>query len=53
MKQEYTKPKLEMLGEVRDLTAATGSPFQTDVPNGTPANPSLPGFGVLGSGGHR
>ena len=53
MKQEYTKPQLETLGEVRDLTAATGAPFQTDVPTGTPANPALPGFGVLGSGGHR
>lgn len=36
MKQEYSKPLLEVLGELREVTAATGGPNFVDVPQGTP-----------------
>ncbi|MGH3935416.1 MAG: hypothetical protein ACRDS1_10650 [Pseudonocardiaceae bacterium] len=36
MKQEYSKPALEVLGELQDVTAATGGPNFVDVPQGTP-----------------
>lgn len=48
-KKSYTKPQLQLLGEVRDITAQNNAAFKTDVPNGTPGNPNLPGGGILGS----
>lgn len=36
MKQEYSKPSLEVLGELQDVTAATGGANFVDVPQATP-----------------
>lgn len=49
MKQNYTTPELETLGTVEELTAQNNAAFRTDVPNGTPGNPNIPGAGILGS----
>jgi hypothetical protein len=42
MKHEYSKPCLEVLGELRELTAATGGFHVVDVPQGTPIQPGHP-----------
>ncbi|MGH3694108.1 MAG: hypothetical protein ACRDRX_09035 [Pseudonocardiaceae bacterium] len=44
MKQEYSKPSLDVLGELREVTAQTGGPNFVDVPQGTPV-----GFGFITS----
>lgn len=36
MKQKYIKPSLEVLGELRAVTAQTGGPNVVDVSQGTP-----------------
>jgi len=38
-KIEYEKPKIEDYGDLRELTAATHTGTQTDVPKGTPVPP--------------
>jgi hypothetical protein len=49
MKLQYSKPELVELGHVSELSATNDSVYQTDVPNGTPGSPNLPGGGILGS----
>jgi hypothetical protein len=52
MKQDYSKPVLEDIGLVREVTASNGSAFALDVPYGqilSSLNPHAPGFGILGS----
>lgn len=44
IKQEYSKLSLEVLGELREVTAQTGGPNFVDVPQGTPV-----GFGFITS----
>lgn len=36
MTTEYSKPLLEVLGDVREVTAQSGGPNYVDVPQGTP-----------------
>ena len=36
---EYTKPKISDYGDLKELTAATHTGTQTDVPFGTPVPP--------------
>ena len=49
MKQTYSKPTIEELGSVQELTAANNAILRKDVPDGTNGDPGLPGNGIIGS----
>ncbi|MEM6612315.1 MAG: hypothetical protein AAF652_08685 [Cyanobacteria bacterium P01_C01_bin.72] len=48
-KKAFVEPELFVHGQIEEITEQNNAIFSTDVPQGTPGDPSLPNAGVLGS----
>ena len=48
-KKTFAEPELFVHGQIEEITEQNAQIFVTDVPNGTTADPTQPGLGVIGS----
>lgn len=48
-KKVFVEPELFVHGKIEEITEQNANILVTDVPQGTQADPGLPGLGVIGS----